>query len=79
MGNGAIIGANSVVAKDVPPYCVVAGNPATVRKKRFDDELVSILEKIKWWDKSAAEINSLIPILSCSDLDKVKEELKEGI
>ena len=77
IGDGAIIGANSVVAKDVPPYCVVAGNPATVKKKRFDDELVSILEKLKWWDKSAEEINSLIPILSCGDLEKVKKELRK--
>ena len=79
IGDGAIIGANSVVAKDVPPYCVVAGNPATVKKKRFDDELVSILEKFRWWDKSAEEINSLIPILSCGDLEKVKKELREKI
>ena len=76
IGNGAIIGANSVVAKDIPPYCVAVGNPAQVKKKRFDEELVAILERMKWWDKSIDEINVLLPLLSCTDLEKVKKELK---
>ena len=51
------------------------GNPCNVIKKRFDDELIEIMEKVKWWDKSIEEINNLIPILTSSDLEKVKEEL----
>lgn len=74
IGDGAIIGANSVVTKDVEPYTIVAGNPAKVIKKRFDDELVSIMEKLRWWDKSIEEINSLIPLLTSGDLQKVKKE-----
>lgn len=77
IGDGAIIGANSVVAKDIPPYSVAVGNPAVVKKKRFDDELIDLLLKFKWWDKSIEEINKLIPILSCSDLAKVKTEIKK--
>ena len=76
IGDGAIIGANSVVASDVEPYTIVAGNPAKLIRKRFDDELTALLLKFKWWDKSIDEINSLIPILTCSDLEKVKAELK---
>ena len=79
IGDGAIIGANSVVAHDIPSYCVAVGNPATVKKKRFDDELISLLSKVKWWDKSIDEINSLIPILTCGDLSKVKQELERTI
>lgn len=75
IGDGAIIGLNSVVGNDIPPYSIAVGNPAKVIRKRFDDELISILEKLKWWDKSIEEINELIPILSCIDLKKVKEEL----
>lgn len=73
--DGAIIGANSVVGSHVDPYTVVIGNPARLIRKRFDNELIEILEKLKWWDKSIDEINQLIPLLTSSDLVKVKEEL----
>jgi virginiamycin A acetyltransferase len=62
IGDGAIIGANSVVASDIPPYSVAVGNPCRVVRK--------------WWDKDIEEIESLMPLLSCSDLEKVKAELK---
>ena len=75
IGNGAIIGANSVVGNDVEAYTIVAGNPAKTIRKRFDDKLIEILESFKWWDKSIEEINRLIPILTSSDLEKVKDEL----
>lgn len=77
IGDGAIIGASSVVGSNVEPYTIFAGNPAKPIRKRFDDELIQIMQKLKWWDKSIEEINSLIPILTCSDLNKVKEELKK--
>ena len=76
IGDGAIIGANSVVGSDVAPYTIVIGNPAKVLRKRFDDELIGLLLQFKWWDKSVEEINSLIPILTCSDLEKVREEIE---
>ena len=76
IGDGAIIGANSVVGCDVAPYTIVIGNPANVLRKRFDDELIDLLLRFRWWDKSVAEIDSLIPILTCSDLERVREELK---
>ncbi len=79
IGDGAIIGANSVVGSDVEPYTIVAGNPAKPIRKRFDDELIDIMEKFKWWDKSIEEINKLIPILTSSNLEKVKEELSKLI
>ena len=76
IGDGAIIGASSVVGSDVAPYTIVAGNPARALRKRFDDELIDLLLRFKWWDKSIEEINSLIPILTCSDLERVRKELK---
>ena len=79
IGDGAIIGANSVVGSDVPPYTKVVGNPARAIQKRFDDELIELLLRFKWWDRSIDEINRLIPILTCSDLDKVKAEIKKAI
>ena len=77
IGDGAIIGANSVVGSNVAPYTIVIGNPARVLRKRFDDELTDLLLRFKWWDKSIDEIDRLIPILTCSDLVKVKEELNK--
>ena len=68
----SIIEANSVVAQNVGPYTIVVGNPIKVIRKRFDDELIELLQELAWWDKSIDEINALIPILTCSDLQKVK-------
>ena len=77
IGDGAIIGANSIVGSNVEPYTIVVGNPAKPVRKRFDEELIDIMEKLKWWDKSIDEINNLIPLLTSSDLVKVKEELSK--
>lgn len=77
IGDGAIIGADSVVGSDIAPYTVVVGNPAKPLRKRFDDELIALLLDFKWWDRPIDEINSLIPLLTCSDLEKVKAELKK--
>ena len=48
IGDGAIIGANSVVTKDVPPYCIAGGNPCRMIRRRFDDELIAYLLDLKW-------------------------------
>lgn len=76
IGDGAIIGANSVVGSDVAPYSIVAGNPARELRKRFDDELIDLMLRFRWWDKPIGEIDALIPLLTCSDLEKVKAEIK---
>lgn len=79
IGDGAIIGANCVVGRDVAPYAIVIGNPARDLRKRFDDELIDLLLQFKWWDKSIDEINNLIPLLTDSDLENVKAELKNRL
>jgi virginiamycin A acetyltransferase len=79
IGDGAIVGANSVVGSDVAPYALVIGNPAKEIRKRFDNELIELMLKFKWWDKSIDEINTLIPVLTCSNLDKVKAEILKNL
>lgn len=79
IASGAIIGANAVVGSDVPPYTIVAGNPAKPIRKRFDDELINLLLEWKWWDKSVEEIDALIPILTCSDLEIVRAEIRNQL
>ena len=79
VGDGAIIGACSVVGSDIDPYSIVVGDPAKLLRKRFDDELIDLLLRFKWWDRSVDEINGLIPMLTCSDLEKVREELRKRL
>ena len=79
IGDGAIIGANSVVGSNIEPYTIAVGNPAKMLRKRFNDELIELLLRFQWWNKSIDEINGLIPILTSSDLDKVKKELKNRL
>ena len=79
IGDGAIVGANSVVGNHVAPYTIVAGNPAKFIRKRFDDELIDLLLKFKWWNRSIAEIQELIPILTSSDMEKVRYELQKRL
>ena len=74
-----ISGAIAMVGNNVEPYTIVVGNPAKPLRKRFDDELIDLLLTFKWWDKSIDEINELIPLLTCSETDKVKEEIKKRI
>jgi len=50
VGDGAVVGAGSVVTKNVPPYAIVAGNPARLIRYRFSDEIIEKMMKIKWWD-----------------------------
>ena len=50
IGNGSVIAAGSVVTHDVPPYAIVAGNPARVLRYRFDQETIDLLEESCWWE-----------------------------
>lgn len=63
IGDGAIIGANSVVAKDVAPYTIVGGNPAQPIRKRFEPDVIQALLDLAWWQRDIGWITKHIPDL----------------
>jgi virginiamycin A acetyltransferase len=71
VGHGAIIGSKSVVASDVPPYSIVAGNPARIIRKRFDDETIEKLLALAWWDWDLEKITKNVVHLTGNDMSKL--------
>lgn len=72
VGDGAIVGAASVVTKNVPPYAIVAGNPAVVVKMRYDANTIRELLEIRWWDKK--DIHRLKK--KCAKVSSIEEQLQ---
>lgn len=71
IGHGAVVGARAVVTEDVPPYGVVAGNPARLAHRRFDAATVDRLLEIAWWDWPAERVARAIPALVRGDVAAV--------
>ena len=69
IGHGAVIGAYTVVSKDVRPYAIVVGNPAREVRRRFTDAQVEAMLAIAWWDWSEAKILERIAYLNQPDID----------
>ncbi|BFM40190.1 Vat family streptogramin A O-acetyltransferase [Synechocystis sp. LKSZ1] len=68
IGHGAIVAAKAVVTKDVSPYTMVGGNPATVIRQRFDSETIAALLEIAWWDWNIEKITRHLDKIVGADL-----------
>lgn len=68
IGDGAAIAARAVVTKDVPPYAIVAGNPAQIVRYRFDPQTIERLLRIRWWDWPNSRIRAAMPLMLSSDI-----------
>lgn len=74
ISDGAVIGANSFVTKDVPPYAVVGGIPARIIKFRFNEQVINSLLDIKWWDWTIDKI-----VRESKYFDNIEEFIKRNI
>jgi virginiamycin A acetyltransferase len=64
IGHGSIVGARAVVTKDVPPFAIVAGNPAKIIRYRFEQEVIDKLMEIRWWDWPKEKVEQNIDLLA---------------
>ena len=68
IGDGAIVGAGSIVTRDIPAYAIAVGSPAKVIRYRFDEKTISELLRLQWWDKPDQEIRRIAQGVSPSGL-----------
>lgn len=62
IGDGAIVAGNAVVTKDVPPYAIVAGNPAVIKRWRIAPQLIALMMRSKWWRYAPWQLQHLDPV-----------------
>lgn len=78
IGDGAVVGTKAVVAKDVRPYAIVVGNPAREIGRRFPDEQVEALLRIRWWDWPTELVKQRVDALSSPDVDAFIAQFDPG-
>jgi virginiamycin A acetyltransferase len=78
IGDGAIVGARAVVSGAVPPYAIVAGNPARVVRLRFDENTIARLLAIKWWDWPAEKISRNVNLLRGGEVEALERAARNG-
>ncbi len=70
--DGAIIGAGSVVVKDVEPYAIVVGNPAIELRKRISTGEISYMLWVKWWDLPRNDLQALVDLGAFDSMNKFR-------
>lgn len=78
IGDGAVIASGSIVTKDVPPFAIVAGTPAKVKRFRFDPEVIDRITKIEWWNYDLEDFRGFEPSEPSAFLDRIEAAIQSG-
>jgi virginiamycin A acetyltransferase len=75
IGHGAIVASRSVVGSDVPPYAIVAGNPAVVVRRRFSPTTVDELLAVAWWEWPVDKISRNLRSIVGADIEALRASI----
>ena len=78
IGDGAVVGAHAVVTKDVPPYAVVVGNPATIIRFRFPAKTIARMQALAWWQYAFWDVPRAPVAEPEAFLDHVQRAVEDG-
>ena len=76
IGDGAVVGARSVITKSIDPYAIWAGNPACFIRKRFDETIIKELLQLEWWSLDDSEISQILPLMLNDNIEAFISEVK---
>lgn len=79
IGDGCVVGANSVVTKDVPPYSIAVGAPAKVIRRRFSQSTIDFLEQVCWWNLPADILQKNADLFDLTDETEIVRRLKDVV
>jgi acetyltransferase-like isoleucine patch superfamily enzyme len=79
VGDGAVVGAHAVVTKDVPPYAVVVGNPAVIKKLRFPAKIIARAQRLAWWNYAFWDLSGAEVAKPNAFLDRVEQAVQSGV
>lgn len=78
IGHGAVVAARAVVTRDVPPYAIVAGNPAKLVRLRLPEEQVGTLLESRWWELPPEAVSKLLPLLMSERIDELAAAVRSA-
>jgi acetyltransferase-like isoleucine patch superfamily enzyme len=78
IGDGAVVAARALVSRDVPPYGIVAGNPATLLRYRFPSDVIERLTKAAWWTWPTERVEAAVPSLLSTDVLAFLDAVESG-